>query len=351
MGTSLSTSRALSSSAESGSSPWGGLLNDSESIEKGKVGIVRLDGANYSAPKVNKKGVLGDAAHKATWERMGSEVFYQRAEGYTFTVCKYGPKDAMAEKFVFEKEGIIKIKGKADDPAHLYIPNRRDGPRDQPRKRAPTRTEPWIENGKEIGVIYIYDSETVMKNVLGAVDELIDHCAVHSITSACGFMENIQPVCAEYSRVPCILSSLSLLPLINRMCPKQSVIIVMTANSEHFNENYDELISPEWNIAKSRVQLVGLQDVEGFGDEVAQGTTVDVDLAEENIAKKVGAKIEELQPTKVAAILSECTELPGYTNTLRSAFRVPVFDSVSAANMLLNGMLPRESYENSATYG
>jgi len=319
----------------------------------GVIGIVRLDGAGYSTPKNNKKSVLGDAASKATWQNSGNQVFYQRSEGYTFTVVQFGFIDKGAIRPVFEKEGVVKIKGQEGDPRHMFIPNRRGGPKDHPRPRRPSRKEPWIENGRVIGVQYIYDSETMLKNLRQSIAELERDCKVDCITSACGFMANVQNVCAEATNVPVLMSSLTLLPIIDMMTSKDDVILVLTANSDSFNANYDELIKPSWGIAKSRLELVGLQAVEGFGDEVAVGNTVDVDVAEENICQVVQAKIKSLQlmQLRVGTILSECTELPGYTNTLRSRFNMPVFDAVTAANVLLNGLIPRDEYENEASYG
>jgi len=326
-------------------------LQDKPKEVGGKVGIVRLDGANYSAPKYSKKSVLGDAASSATWEAEGDKVFYQRPEGYTFTVCKYGFTDPNSDVHHFEKEGVISIKGNMGDSNHMFIPNRRGGPKDQPRPRKPSRTEPWMDNGKQIGVKYIYDSDTLIANLRRCVKELIEECHVDCVTSACGFMANTQQLIAELSSVPCLMSSLNLLPMIHLMSQPTARIIVMTANSKSFSDNYKELIRPSWDIPRSRIELVGLQHVEGFGDEVAQGTTVDVDEAEENIVKTIGAKIEALKPVKVACILSECTELPGYTNTLRHAFGLPVFDAITAANVLLNGLIPREEWSNEASYG
>jgi len=319
----------------------------------GVIGIIRLDGASYTTSKKSKKSVLGDAASKATWQSAGNEVFYQRPEGYTFSVCQFGFIDKDAIRPVFEKEGVVKIKGHEGDPSHMFIPNRRGGPKDRPRPRRPTRKEPWIENGKVIGVQYIYDSDTMLNNLRQCIAELERDCKVDCITAACGFMANVQKVCAESAKVPVLTSSLNLLPIIDMMTSKDDIILVLTANSDSFKANYDELIKPSWGIAKSRLELVGLQNVDGFGDEVAAGTTVDVDVAEENICQAVQAKIQSLQSMRlhVGTILSECTELPGYTNTLRSRFNMPVFDAVTAANVLLNGLIPRDEYENEASYG
>jgi hypothetical protein len=208
-----------------------------------------------------------------------------------------------------------------------------------------------LEDGKQIGVTYIYESDKIFENLKEAIVDIVKDCKVDCITSACGFMANVQGLFANLSPVPCLLSSLTLLPIVEMMAAKGTIILVLTANSQSFSENYNELINPAWNIPRSRVELLGLQHVEGFGDQVAHGTTVDVDTAEENIIKAVAAQIEKLKPAKVSCILSECTELPGYTNTLREKFSVPVFDAITAANVLLNGLHSREEYGHAAHFG
>ena len=53
-----------------------------------------------------------------------------------------------------------------------------------------------------------------------------------------------------------------------------------------------QLVRPEWGLANALL-VVGLEDVDGFGDEVATGTTVDVEAAEMNILAKVTKAVAE----------------------------------------------------------
>tara|TARA_B110001452_G_scaffold229597_1_gene205543 strand:- start:164 stop:607 length:444 start_codon:yes stop_codon:yes gene_type:complete len=119
-------------------------------------------------------------------------------------------------------------------------------------------------------------------------------------------------------------------------------ILVITANSESFNENYDELVKPGWKVA-DEIIILGLQDVDGFGNEVESGTTVEVEVAAANILKKVRETMSA-SDIPIKAVVSECTELPGYTNMLRAELGVPVFDAITAAGMLYNAIKPRDSY-------
>ena len=80
-----------------------------------------------------------------------------------------------------------------------------------------------------------------------------------------------------------------------------------------------------------------------MGDEVASGTTVEVATAATNILKKVRETMSA-SDVPIKAIVSECTELPGYTNMLRAELHVPVFDAITAAGMLYNAIKPRDKY-------
>merc|ERR1711865_225748 len=95
--------------------------------------------------------------------------------GCTFEVCSAGVADAKADSPVFQKEGVVKIRGRARDPLHMFVPNRRSGPWNAPRPRRPSRIEPWLdEKGAEIGVQYIYESAlvlTYLKESLQLLDE------------------------------------------------------------------------------------------------------------------------------------------------------------------------------------
>ena len=342
------------------------------------VGIMRLDGANYSAPVCKKDSVLGDLAAAATFTETGCEPFYERIEGYTFTCCQFGFKDiysytpnfegqestkkdedgkllyhSMAAEPELEKEGIINIRGSKDNPNHVFVPNRRPGASNQPRPRQPSRTEDWLdESGAVIGVSYIYDSKTILANIVAAMKKLETECGVQCIVSACGFMSNLQRFCATHATVPVLLSSLELLPLVSTCCGDKGIndhkILVITASDEAFNANYDELVKPDWRMSDD-VLVVGLDDVEGFGDEVKFGTTVDVVLAEKNILAKVQEAIKN-SAVPVRAIVSECTELPGYTNVLRRSCKLPVYDAVTVASMLIAAVKVRECYAQHAMY-
>jgi hypothetical protein len=313
----------------------------------GRIGMVRLDGPLYSAVDDASAVLTGTPSGR------GNHVDYQRVEGFTFEVCKSGLKDPAAESLAFEKEGVVRIKGKARDPSHLFVPSRRPGPWNAQRPRRPTRTEPWLdENGVEIGVQYIYESATVMTYLKESLQLLQDECNVDCISSACGFAANLQEFSSRNSKVPCLMSSLHLLPLVDMMTARGSYILLLTSNSAAFAEKYESLVKSHWGIDKdSRILLVGLQDTHAFNGDAIPGAIVDCEKAKDSIVAEVRKAIEAAKPKEIGAIVSECFELPGYTNALRQHFDCPVYDAITSCNILINSRAPREDYSNDPCYG
>jgi len=66
---------------------------------------------------------------------------------------------------------------------------------------------------------------------------------------------------------------------------------------------------------------------------VAKGEKVDVEYVTPGIVKMV-KDILKTQPT-IRAIVSECTELPPYSDALREATGLPVWDSITNADFFI----------------
>merc|ERR1719284_1637418 len=121
-------------------------------------------------------------------------------------------------------------------------------------------------------------------------------------------------------------------------------VIIFTANGEKLLPMTD-LLKRECGIdvdEEENFHIVGCQDVPGF-EAVANGTEVDVakvtpgmvQLAKESLAKYPNSK----------AFLLECTELPAYSDSIRQATGLPVFDAISCAEFFLS------SYKDNPNFG
>jgi hypothetical protein len=179
-------------------------------------------------------------------------------------------------------------------------------------------------DGEEVGVRYVYESRQIFNNLATAIRDLEDQGS-SCITSDCGFLSSMQPTALKIAAVPVLLSAVDALPLLDRMLPP-GPIVVLTADSRAFRNHYIG------DATAGRFHVVGLEEVVGFGPQVTSGRTVEFELAESAIVDLVQQTIGALGG--VRAVVSECSELPGYTNALRERLGVPVFDHFSAVQML-----------------
>ncbi|EOD32421.1 hypothetical protein EMIHUDRAFT_226657 [Emiliania huxleyi CCMP1516] len=299
-----------------------------------RIGIVRLD-----QPRTAKTAVLGDLVAPQSLQGVapqslqGSEslsqtdIIYRRAEGYTFSVCVSGHPVNAPDQLQLTR-GEVRIRGTQGDPQHLF----EVGGNQPPRARNPSFTEPWVVNGRAVGVVYIYLPELILANLKQTLAELRE-LECRCLSSSCGFMANINSFCAARSGMPTLMSTLDLLPTLLLSLPPEDVILVLTSNGTNFKRHAETLIPP--HVPLKRLRVCGLEQVRGFGAEVASGTTVDPLLAEAGIVGAVVEAFTATAPSPIGAILLECTELPGYSNALRQKFNLPVYDVLTLCSLLI----------------
>merc|ERR1719424_2095625 len=98
----------------------------------------------------------------------------------------------------------------------------------------------------------------------------------------------------------------------------------------------NELIKDECGVdpEEDRFVIVGCEDVPGF-EAVANGEKVDIAKVTPGIVKKAMDTLRK-HPT-LRAFLMECTELPPYSDAVRHATKLPVYDAVTACDFFLSG--------------
>ena len=133
------------------------------------------------------------------------------------------------------------------------------------------------------------------------------------------------------------MSALAQLAAVTCAFAKTEKIAIFTANSETLTPMRD-LIKDECGVdpSESRFVIVGCQDVPGF-EAVALGEKVDVAAVTPGMVAKCKATLEA-HPT-IRAILMECTELPPYSDALRHATGLPVFDAITCTDLFVNGFV------------
>eukprot|EP00746_Dinoflagellata_sp_MGD_P019114 gnl/MRDRNA2_/MRDRNA2_144414_c0_seq1.p1 gnl/MRDRNA2_/MRDRNA2_144414_c0~~gnl/MRDRNA2_/MRDRNA2_144414_c0_seq1.p1 ORF type:complete len:675 (-),score=80.14 gnl/MRDRNA2_/MRDRNA2_144414_c0_seq1:173-2197(-) len=292
------------------------------------VGIIRLDGANYAF----KTARPGDVANAQSFVY---DVIYLRVEGFSFECCQTGPKEKSPNEWYFP-DSVIVVPRHLGSEGHLFYSSDTCG--------VPRKADEVIENQE--GTTYIYHGETVFRNVAQVVMDMLGQGVV-CISSACGFMINMNRMVRNFqqvmhSRIPIVLSSLGILSIIHQMTSNHSRIAILTSNSERFNDHYERLVPKYMHFRRTRLKIIGLEGVDGFGAEVASGMTVDAEKTASSIVGIVQATMDKYAGShlQIRAVLVECTELPGYCGELRVRLhpRIPVYDSISLVDFLQAGV-------------
>lgn len=138
------------------------------------------------------------------------------------------------------------------------------------------------------------------------------------------------------------MSALAQLPAVVCAFAEHEEIIIMTANGKTLTP-MNELIRDECGIdtQKERFHYVGCEDVPGF-EAVAYGEKVDTVKVEPGIVAKAKAAIKQFPNTR--AILMECTELPPYSDAVRHATGLPVFDAITNCDFFVNSFRDNERF-------
>merc|ERR1719492_168812 len=115
---------------------------------------------------------------------------------------------------------------------------------------------------------------------------------------------------------------------------KYDKILILTANGETLKPQKEVLLSEcGFDVDDSRFVIYGCQNVPGF-EAVASGDKVDVERVTPGIVKLTNSILKK-EPT-IRAICLECTELPPYSDALRLATNLPVFDSITCTDLFVN---------------
>lgn len=107
----------------------------------------------------------------------------------------------------------------------------------------------------------------------------------------------------------------------------------MTANATTLAP-MNELIKDECGVDTQgpRFHIVGCEDVPGF-EAVALGEKVDTQMVEPGMVSKALWALKKFPKSR--AFLLECTELPPYSDAIRAATGMPVFDAITNCDFFI----------------
>lgn len=175
----------------------------------------------------------------------------------------------------------------------------------------------------------------IKANLLQAGQELV-RAGVRAIVGDCGMMSLYQDCLGAELGVLFAGSSLCQIPLIWELLGRQGRIGIITGHSELLRETH--LRSSGWR-DDIRLSIQGMQDEPHFNEIVIRGgLSMDIDRMRADVLN-AGRKLREKTPD-LRAVIFECSNLATYSADLAEALDVPVFDTISAANMLAYAVQP-----------
>ncbi|XP_015765068.1 PREDICTED: dimethlysulfonioproprionate lyase 7-like [Acropora digitifera] len=176
----------------------------------------------------------------------------------------------------------------------------------------------------------------VKKRLEESIKWLVQEKKVNGITGDCGFMMYFQKLARKVTKIPIFMSSLCQLPAVTCGYAENEQIIIMTANGKSL-EPMRYLIRDECGVDTQdrRYNIVGCEDVPYFGEAVAKGEKVNTTDAQTGIVKKALEALSKYPQSR--AFLLECTELPPYSDAIRFATGLPVYDSITACHFFISG--------------
>ena len=156
---------------------------------------------------------------------------------------------------------------------------------------------------------------------------------VKAITTSCGFLALFQNELREAVNVPVIASALVMVPWVYSMIAPNGKVGILTANSDTLTAQHLKAVG----VDKIPNVIYGLQKEEVFTNFTVQNwDSVDTAKCEEELVRVARKMVEENPDVK--AIVLECTNMPPYTEAIKEAVGLPVFDLVSMVNFVITSV-------------
>lgn len=159
---------------------------------------------------------------------------------------------------------------------------------------------------------------------------------IRGIVGDCGLWSLYQREVGREIGIPFVGSSLCQIPIVWQTIGCCGSIGIITGHSDFLKEAH--LTNSGWQ-APIRLSIEGMQCMQHFAEVVIDGgTDLDIALMRRDVLK-AAANLRRNTPDLKAVIL-ECSNLATYSRDVSEYLKVPVFDTVSAANLLHYSLNP-----------
>lgn len=173
-------------------------------------------------------------------------------------------------------------------------------------------------------------------------DRLIDACrtlkhqGIRGIVGDCGLWSLYQTEIGRTLHIPFAGSSLCQIPVIWQMIGCSGTIGIITGHSGFLKETH--LKNSGWQ-ESIPLSIEGMQCMQHFSEVVINGVGhLDIDLMRRDVLK--AAKNLYAGTPDLRAVILECSNLATYSHDVSDYLNIPVFDTISAANLLHYSLRP-----------
>ncbi|MBL6994481.1 aspartate/glutamate racemase family protein [Desulfobacula sp.] len=182
--------------------------------------------------------------------------------------------------------------------------------------------------GANIHTILENPCQKVLQSMINEACKMEEQ-GIKAITTSCGFNAIFQRELAACVSIPVFTSSLMQLPLVQNMIGKRHTIGVITAKKSALSEQHLE------NAGVNKQMPILIQGLEACTewnkifsspDEDIEISTVENDVVE--------SACSMMKLSDIGAFVLECTDLPPFSNAIRQATGLPVFDFVTLTNLV-----------------
>ncbi|MEM3684533.1 MAG: aspartate/glutamate racemase family protein [Conexivisphaerales archaeon] len=172
----------------------------------------------------------------------------------------------------------------------------------------------------------------LLKPFVEAAREL-EKDGVRAITTSCGFLSIFQDELASAVEIPVFTSALMLVPLVHRMLGPKEKVGIITADSSSLSNAH--LVAA--GIDPKTVVVEGLQFEPEFSKIYNNELEFDPKKVEAEVLR-AATRIRN-KNDQVKAIVFECANLPPYAEAVHKSLGLPVFDIVTLAKLVYNGVV------------
>ncbi len=178
-------------------------------------------------------------------------------------------------------------------------------------------------------------NDEIKKEILNGCKRLKE-AGIRGIIGDCGMMSLYQDCVGAEMEIPFIGSSLCQIPTVWQLIGRRGSIGILTGHSGLLSEKH--LLASGWT-KEIPLSIQGLQDESHFHEIVIEGgKNLDIEKMERDVLH--AAKVLKEKTDDLRAVIVECSNLATYASGIERICGVPVFDTMSAANLLAYAVHP-----------